>query len=123
MRVLVLEDEARVSELLQRWLIGWNYDVAVARSAAEALESMLAGPSDILLCDIVMPGRDGLWLAERVRTKWPRTAIIIATGVVEMDIVKKSQQLGAIDYVTKPFGKELLRQALDRATAALAKHP
>ena len=119
MRVLILEDEAPVRELLQRWLVGWNYDVAMASSAAAALESMLAEPSEILLCDIVMPGRDGLWLAERVRAKWPRTAIIIATGVVEMDVVKKSQQLGAVDYVTKPFGKELLRQALERAKAAL----
>jgi FixJ family two-component response regulator len=63
----------------------------------------------------------GVWLLERVRAKWPQTKIIMASGVVEMDVVKKSQRLGAIDFVTKPFGREMLRQALDRAAATLSK--
>ena len=121
MRVLVVDDESRVTELLGRWLTRWNYEVNTAASAIEALESMLAQPCDIMLCDIRMPGQDGLWLAERVREKWPRTAIIMASGVMEVDDVMKSRKLGAVDYVTKPFGKELLLQALDRAAVALGK--
>jgi CheY-like chemotaxis protein len=50
-----------------------------------------------------MPGHDGFWLIERVRTKWPRTAITMAAGVMALDVVQKAQQLGAIDYVTKPL--------------------
>jgi len=122
MRVLVVEDEAAVTELLRRWLTDWNYEVNTAASATEALKTMLAEPAEIILCDIRMPGHhDGLWLAERVRSKWPWTAIIIASGVVEAETVQKAHQLGAIDYVTKPFEKELLRQALDRATAVSGK--
>jgi two-component system response regulator AtoC len=119
MRVLVVEDESSNRELLRRWLVEWQHDVIVTASATEALEAMLAKPADVMLVDIRMPGHDGFWLIERVRPKWPRTAIIMATGVVEMDAVKKSQQLGAIDYVTKPFGRQLMKQALDRAAAAL----
>jgi two-component system response regulator YesN len=82
---------------------------------------MLAEPAEIILCDIRMPGHhDGLWLAERVRTKWPRTKIIMASGAVENDAVKKSQELGAVDFVTKPFDKGLLRKALDRAATTTA---
>lgn len=121
MRILVVEDESSNAELLRRWLVEWNYDVTVTTSAAQALESMLADPFQIILMDIRMPGHDGIWLLERVRAKWPSTKIIMASGVVEVDIVKKSQQLGAIDFVPKPFGREMLRQALDRAAAALGK--
>jgi CheY-like chemotaxis protein len=121
MRVLVVEDDPGNRELLRRWLAEWNYVVDTAASAAEGLTSMLAAPAEIILCDIRMPGiHDGLWLVERVRAKWPRTAIIMASGVMELDIVQRAQRLGAIDYVTKPFGRELMRQALDRAADALA---
>ena len=118
MRVLIVEDEPAMTALLRRWLIDWKYDVNTAASATEALKIMLVEPFEIILCDIRMPGHhDGLWLAERVRTKWPRTKIIMASGVVETDVVKKSQELGVVDFLTKPFDREVLRRALDRAAA------
>ena len=117
--VLVVDDEPPVREFLTRWLQGWGYAVKQAGSAAEALEVMFAEPASIMLCDVKMPGHDGLWLAERVRTQWPHTAIIMATSDVEIRTVLKSRTLGAVDYVTKPFGRELLLQALHRATAML----
>ncbi len=119
--VLVVDDERVQRELLRRWLASWSYDVRIAADAREALEAMLAKPADILLADIKMPGHDGLWLLERVRAKWPRTAIIVASGVVELEAVRKARQLGAVDYVTKPYGRELLWQALDRAERRLAQ--
>ena len=67
-----------------------------------------------------MPGHGGFWLMERVRAKWPRTAIIMATPVDDLETVMKGQRAGAVDYVTKLFGRELQRQALTRANAALA---
>jgi CheY-like chemotaxis protein len=79
---------------------------------------MRTRPAQIVLVDIVMPGRDGFWLMERIHAEWPRTAIIMATASAEIDIVARSKRAGAVDYVLKPFGRELLRQALDRASAA-----
>ena len=117
--VLVVDDEASVREFLRRSLEGWGYTVKQASSATDALEVMLAEPASIMFCDIKMPGHDGLWLAKRVREKWPQTPIIMATALDNLDIVMKSQRLGAIDYLTKPFGRELLRQALSRAEAML----
>jgi CheY-like chemotaxis protein len=115
--VLVVEDEAPVRDFLRRWLDPWGYLALTAASASEALEIMLIGPADIVLTDIKMPGRDGLWLAERIHQKWPRTAIIMATGATEVETVMKSKAIGAVDYVLKPFGREMLRQALERAEA------
>ena len=118
--VLVVDDESSVRELLRRWLDGWGYRVTEASRATEALEVMLAGPASIILCDIRMPGHDGFWLLERVRERWPETVIIMATGMDDIPTVVKSREARAVDYVVKPFGRELLRQALNRANAALA---
>lgn len=98
--VLVVDDEPSVREFLTRWLQGWGYAVKQAGSATEALEVMLTEPASIMLCDIKMPGHDGLWLVERVRAKSLRTAIIMATCVDDLDVVMKSQQAGVVDYVT-----------------------
>jgi CheY-like chemotaxis protein len=116
--VLVVDDELPVCELLRRLLEGWGYEVSVATDATQALEMMLANPPSILLVDVKMPGHDGFWLIDRVQAKWPKTAIIMATGAAEMDIVTKSKRAGVVDYVLKPFGRELLRQALRRAESA-----
>lgn len=116
--VLVVDDEPSVREFLTRWLQGWGYAVQQASNGTDALEVMLAEPASIMLCDIKMPGHDGLWLIERVREHWPKTAIIMATCVDQMPTVLKARQMGAVDYVLKPFGREPLRQALNRAEAA-----
>ena len=117
--VLIVDDEPLVREFLRSRLEGWGYAVKEAGSAPEALEAMFAEPASIMVSDIKMPGHDGLWLAARVRAQWPHTAIIMATSDLEIRTVLKSRTLGAVDYVTKPFGRELLLQALRRATAAL----
>jgi DNA-binding response OmpR family regulator len=118
--VLVVDDEAPIRSLLSRWLEGWGYTVRLAATAREALEIMMAVPVDITLIDIGLPGHDGFWLVDRVREHWPAAAIIMATGADETDTVVRSQRAGVVDYVLKPFGRELLRQALDRAEAALS---
>jgi DNA-binding NtrC family response regulator len=117
--ILVVDDEQAIRELLHRWLNLLGYEVRVAGDARSALESMLAAPSDILIADIRMPGWDGFWLIERVRAKWPRTAVIVASGMAEMFAVRKAQTLGAVDYITKPFDEDTLRQALERAEARI----
>jgi DNA-binding NtrC family response regulator len=117
--VLVVDDEAPICNLLTRWLQVWGYEARQAKSAAEALECMMAEPASIMLCDIRMPGHDGIWLLDRVRDRWPQTAVIMATGVDDIQVVARSQRSGVVDYVTKPFGRELLLQALQRAEASI----
>jgi len=80
---------------------------------------LLAEPAAIALIDIRMPGRDGLWLAEQIRHRWSQTAIIVATGADDLGSIEKSRQIGAVDYVLKPFDRELLRQAMERAGKAI----
>jgi putative nucleotidyltransferase with HDIG domain len=61
-----------------------------------------------------MPGEDGLWLAQRIRTEAPETALIMATGVHDVGAAVLSLRQGVIDYLTKPFGRERLREAVMR---------
>ncbi len=115
-KVLIVDDEPPIRTLLTRWLTGWGYGVRDVGGAVEALDVMASEPADILLCDVAMPDHDGLWLAEQVHARWPRTAIIMSTAHNDPQTVRTSRKLGALAYVTKPFDFYLLRQALDLAS-------
>ena len=114
--VLVVDDEEAIRRLLTRWLSGWGYEAKQAANADEAIEIMSYEPAEIMLCDVMMPVHDGIWLAEQVRGRWPQTAVIMASSAQDMETVMRMRKQGAVDYVTKPFGREMLRQALQRAT-------
>jgi two-component system NtrC family response regulator len=117
--VLVVDDEEAIRTLLTRWLSGWGYEAKQAGNADEAIEIMTVEPADIMLCDVMMPVHDGIWLAEQVRGRWPQTAVIMASSAQDMETVMRMRKQGAVDYVTKPFGREMLRQALQRASDRL----
>ena len=117
--VLVVDDEEAIRRLLSRWLTGWGYEAKEAANADDALEIMAAEPAEIMLCDVMMPVHDGIWLAEQVRGRWPQTAVIMASSAQDMETVMRMRKQGAVDYVTKPFGREMLRQALQRASGKL----
>lgn len=114
--VLVVDDEDAIRHLLVRWLAGWGYEAKQAANADDALEIMAAEPAEIMLCDVMMPVHDGIWLAEQVRSRWPQTAVIMASSAQDMETVMRMRKQGAVDYVTKPFGREMLRQALQKAS-------
>jgi CheY-like chemotaxis protein len=114
--VLVVDDEEAIRKLLTRWLSGWGYEAKEAANADDAIDIMAVEAADIMLCDVMMPVHDGVWLAEQVRARWPHTAVIMASSAQDMETVMRMRKQGAVDYVTKPFGREMLRQALQRAS-------
>jgi CheY-like chemotaxis protein len=117
-QVLVVDDEAVVREFLSRCLERGGYTVREAGSAAEALDVMAGIPAATVLCDIRMPGQDGLWLAERIRTRWPRTAIVMVTAIDDADSVRQSRRIGASAYLNKPIMPEQLLEVMRKVTAA-----
>jgi putative two-component system response regulator len=112
--VLVVDDEIAVRELMARWLASGGYDVRTAATADEALQRIHDQPPAVALCDVRMPGRDGLWLAHQIRHDAPETAVIMATGVPDVGSAVTSLRQGVIDYLTKPFGRDRLRESVDR---------
>ena len=116
--ILVVDDEAVVREFLSRCLERGGYTVKQAGSAAEALETMVALPASAVLCDIRMPGQDGLWLADRLHTHWPKIPVVMATAIDDQQTVQQSRRLGAVDYISKPIKPDQLLQVIRRVTAA-----
>ena len=112
--VLVVDDETGVRDLMTRWLQSGGYSVASAGDADQALDLIEGSPPAVVLCDIRMPGHDGLWLADRIRHDHPETAVIMATGAQDIGAAVDSLREGVVDYLTKPFGRDRLREAVIR---------
>ncbi len=112
--ILVVDDEMGVRELMCRWLRAIGLSVKAVSSAQDALDAIGSRPPAVALCDVNMPGRDGLWLAERIRHEYPDTAIIMATALPDVDPAVTSLRQGVVDYLTKPFGRDRLREAVSR---------
>lgn len=111
--VLVVDDEAAMRHLVTRWVEGAGHSACTAASADEALAIIGRQPPAIALCDVRMPGHDGLWLAERIRRDFPDTAVIMATAARDTD-PRMAEHTGAVDYLVKPFGRQRLQFALER---------
>src|SRR5262245_12797139 len=99
--VLVVDDEPGVRHLMRRWLESRGYEVAVAPGADQAMEVLAATRTAVALCDLHMPGHDGLWLAGQLRREHPDTAVIIGTGLNDVSAVAESLRQGVVDYLTK----------------------
>jgi putative nucleotidyltransferase with HDIG domain len=83
-----------------------------AESAEAALAALEREPADIALCDVMMSGRDGVWLVGQIRRLYPNTAIIMATGQNDIDTVVASFRNEVVDYLLKPFDRVRLAEAL-----------
>jgi len=115
-RILIVDDEASMREFLSIALGRMGYDTVTASSAEEAIERFEEGNWDIVLTDIRMPdGMDGVQLLETIKERSPDTQVILMTAYASLDTAVKAVQLGALDYVTKPFKIEQIKSRLDRA--------
>jgi CheY-like chemotaxis protein len=115
--ILIVDDEAVVRAFITRCLEADGYAVKQADSSAEALELMMSEPAAAVLCDIRMPGQDGLWLAERMHAHWPQIPIVMATAIDDVETVRKSHEMGAVDYIAKPIRPEQLLEVVRRVIA------
>jgi excisionase family DNA binding protein len=114
-RVLVVDDESSIRELLQKTLALAEYDVDTAPDGRAALERLRLGNYDLLIADLKMPGMDGLTLireAKRLKTDLP---IIIITGFSTESSAIEAVNLGVAGYLTKPFRVPQVLAAAARA--------
>jgi two-component system response regulator MprA len=118
-RVLVVDDEPAVRRALERALRLDDYDVELAADGQEALDALAASSPDAVVLDVMMPGVDGLEVARRMRRAGDRTPILMLTARDAIDERVTGLDVGADDYLVKPFAlKELqarLRALLRRA--------
>ncbi|HWP35189.1 MAG TPA: HD domain-containing phosphohydrolase [Thermodesulfobacteriota bacterium] len=114
-RVLVVDDEATVREVLCRNLLAGGHAVRAAASAAEALALLEQEPADLVLSDIMMPGTSGIELLRSLKARWPDTAVVMVTALSDVQAAIDALKLGAADYVVKPFTLEQVEVSVSRA--------
>ncbi len=115
---LVVDDEPRLRRVLVQLLEHDGFRCREAGTGAEGLQAMEAEPAPLVISDLRMPEMDGVTLLGHVVKRWPDTAVLMVSAVADVDIAVKCLQLGALDYVSKPFNLEEVRarvkQALER---------
>jgi two-component system, OmpR family, KDP operon response regulator KdpE len=116
LRVLVVDDEPAIRRFLRTSLSAQNYDVTVAENARSALDALKRNSFDVLVLDLGLPDQDGFDVIRDVRERGSALPIIVLSSRADEEGKVKALDLGADDYVTKPFGVDEL---LARIRAAM----
>src|SRR2546422_5284298 len=106
--ILVVDDDPRITDLLRRVLAYEGYSTATAASGTEALNRTLERPPDLIVLDIMLPGLDGLEVAQRLRAAGDQVPILMLTARDMVADRVKGLETGADDYLVKPFAPEEL---------------
>lgn len=118
-RVLILDDEAAVRNLILRQLASFGYDVAAAADSAEALNMLRAAPFDLVVCDLCMPGTGGIEFMREALNRHPDTGVILMSGANDLQSAVEAMRLGALDYLSKPFNMEQIARTVAAAMGRL----
>ena len=110
--VLVVDDESDVRDLLSKFLTRRGYEVHTAGDGEAAIEAIREQNPDIVLLDIRLPKMDGISVLQRLRDAANDVAIITMSGNADEDTARKSLELGAADFITKPFNLPYLETSL-----------
>jgi CheY-like chemotaxis protein len=107
-KILVVDDEIYVVEMLKRYLESRSYDVYTATDGAEALRKVKEAEPRVVLLDILMPGMSGIEVLTEIKKMNPQTIVIMVTAVIDDELVQKAIASGADDYITKPINLEYI---------------
>ncbi len=117
-RILVVEDEQSMRELLTIMLKKETYQVSTLGDGQSAIEAIRREPFDLIITDVRMPGVDGLQVLKAAKDLSPDTMIIMITAFATTETAVEAMKLGAYDYITKPFNldeiKLVIKNALER---------
>lgn len=112
-KILVVDDEKVVCDMLSKFLAKKGYEAIIALSGEEALRKVKKERPHVVLLDIKMPKMDGIVVLQRIKEIDKKIPIIIMITAVKDDAIgRKCLELGAADYITKPFGLEYLENVL-----------
>ena len=112
-RILICDDEEGIRESL-KLILEKDYDLEFAQNGDEAIEKMRRSPADMTILDIKMPKKDGLETLKELKKVNPSSKVIIATGYKSVDIAQEALNLGASDYIVKPFDREKIKRVIQK---------
>ncbi|HML17723.1 MAG TPA: response regulator transcription factor [Bryobacteraceae bacterium] len=108
MQILVVEDERRMAELLERTLLEEGHQVVVARDGREGFDIARGSPFDVIVLDVMLPRMDGMAVARKLRESRNQTPILMLTARDAAADIVHGLDSGADDYLTKPFTIDIL---------------
>ncbi len=114
-RILVIDDEESIREMLRAMLEREGYDVLDASNGAEGIKLCVNDPADLIITDIIMPEKDGMETIVEIRREFPDTKIIAISGGDRVEpgaYLEMAKKLGAQDTFTKPFEREAMLAAV-----------
>jgi putative nucleotidyltransferase with HDIG domain len=114
-RILVVDDETHVRAMVGSTLERQGFEVQLASSGREALETLELGNFDLVLTDIVMQDVNGIALLERIHAQYPNLPVVMVTAIHDISVAIDSMRRGAYDYLLKPFEREHLLSTVQRA--------
>jgi DNA-binding NtrC family response regulator len=120
-RVLVVDDEGRLRDVLTRAIASWGFQVAAARSGEEALRLAQASKFDISILDLNLPGIDGIELFEKLRHLNADHQVIVLTGFGNLESARASIRLDVVDFLEKPCPLGELEKSIHRATQRIVR--
>lgn len=110
--VMVVDNEPKLAEILKRFLELHNFQVTTANSGEEALEKLKQSVPMFVLLDIGMPGMDGLVVLKKIKAMEVPTTVIMITGIDDEQTMQDAYNLGARDFINKPFSPAYLESVL-----------
>ena len=113
--ILIVDDEANTLASLSRAFRLAGHEATVCDSAARALELAKSRPFDLILSDVVMPGRDGLALLEELRANAITTPVVMMSGQAHIEMAVRATRLGALDFLEKPISTDKLLLTVENA--------
>jgi DNA-binding NtrC family response regulator len=114
-RILVVDDELFVRELLLEFLSTQGYEVSLADSGEKAVKLIQNEPANVALVDLKMPGIDGIETLRQIKKTAPDTVAIVMTGYPTIESSIEALRCGAYDYVVKPFKLNDLKSSIVKA--------
>jgi two-component system response regulator PilR (NtrC family) len=114
-RIMVVDDEENIREVLSNYLETLGYEVLTASDGADALTKFEVGAFDLIISDLLMPNIDGLELLRKVREKDRDVVFLMVTGYPSIETAVEAIKKGAYDYITKPFHMEDVKIRIERS--------
>jgi two-component system response regulator HydG len=113
--VFVVDDDIAVCRILHRMLSEEQYTVQTSQSVADARAAVEQKSFDVYVVDYKLPDGSGLDVAERIRSKWGATPIILISGYDPSAVALRAEKLGISDFLEKPFSRETISNAVKKA--------
>jgi len=112
-KILVVDDEPQVRQLMEQFLTDKGFNVRVAENGRQGLAALESFTPDLVLLDMHMPELDGIETLKQLAGRSPAPAVIMVTVNDDVETTSRLLQLGAADYVPKPFDLDYLEQAIN----------